>query len=70
MIMFWALTIFSMVAIGKSEVFTAMADIESLLYAEKHVTSVIDQYIESEMRRLEKLKEVALEYNTKKCCCN
>ncbi len=38
------------------EVFTAMADMEALLGAEKQVTTVIDQYIEYESKRLEKLK--------------
>lgn len=61
----WQLTFLSLVTIfsyGKTEVFTAMADMETLLYAEKHVTGIIDQYIETEKARLEKLKEFAIEY--------
>lgn len=57
MISLCLISLFALFAFGKCEVFTAMADMESLLQAEKHVTTVIDQYIESEMRRLEKLKE-------------
>lgn len=60
MLTFWQLTLFSTLtifAIGKAEVFTAMADMETLLYAEKHVSNIIDQYIESEKARLDKLKQ-------------
>lgn len=44
-------------ACAQAEMFTAMADMDSLLYTEKHVVSVIDQYIEMETKRLERLKE-------------
>jgi len=40
-----------------ADLFTAMADMESLLGAEKEVTGVISQYIESELQRLERLKK-------------
>lgn len=45
-----------------AEVFTAMADMENLLHTEKHVVTVIDQYINSETKRLERLKEFAKDY--------
>ena len=47
-------------AVGTAEIFTAMADMELLLGAEKQVTTVIDQYIEAEQRRLQRLKEYVI----------
>lgn len=47
---------------ARAEVFTAMADMENLLGAEKHVTGVIDRYIEYEQERLAKLRQFAQEY--------
>ncbi len=40
-----------------AEIFTAMAEMEIVLGAERQATSVIDAYIEAEHRRLERLKE-------------
>ncbi len=50
------LVLSAVVQYGYGEVFTAMADMETLLDAEKQVTSVIDEYIEMEVERLKKLK--------------
>jgi prolyl 4-hydroxylase len=48
-----------------ADLFTAMADMEALLGAEKEVTGVISQYIDSEMRRLEQLKKFSQEYSAR-----
>lgn len=56
------LLILAAVAAGASaEVFTAMADMELILGAEKHVNTVIEDYIKSEERRLKALKQLATE---------
>jgi hypothetical protein len=39
-----------------ADLFTAMADMEGLLGAEKEVGAVINEYIDSEMKRLENIK--------------
>jgi len=52
-------------AYANAELYTAMADMDSLLYTEKHVVTVIDEYIEMEMKRLERLKEFAKDYQKK-----
>ena len=43
---------------AQAEVFTAMADMELILGAEKHVNTVIDSYIQSEERRLKALRQL------------
>uniref|UniRef100_A0A915KVQ1 Prolyl 4-hydroxylase alpha-subunit N-terminal domain-containing protein n=1 Tax=Romanomermis culicivorax TaxID=13658 RepID=A0A915KVQ1_ROMCU len=45
-----------------AEIFTAMADVEMLLKSEDDIMPMIDSYVESEHKRLEKLKRVAQEY--------
>lgn len=56
--LFFLLAIFvSYLSRTGAEVFTAMADMENLLHTEKHVVSVIDQYIDMEMKRLDLLRE-------------
>uniref|UniRef100_A0A915BIH4 Prolyl 4-hydroxylase alpha subunit domain-containing protein n=2 Tax=Parascaris univalens TaxID=6257 RepID=A0A915BIH4_PARUN len=45
-----------------ADIFTAVADLQNLLGAEKEVTSVISAYIDSELERLQQLKKVAKEY--------
>ncbi len=49
LVFFWGLSY--------GEVFTAMADMEAMLGAEKQITNVVDQYIAQEMTRLKRLKE-------------
>ena len=44
-----------LIGVGTAEVFTAIADLESLLGAEKEVTAAIDDYISAEKDRLQKL---------------
>ncbi|KAK5968530.1 hypothetical protein GCK32_021892 [Trichostrongylus colubriformis] len=39
-----------------ADLFTAIADMQRMLGAEKEVTVVIDQYIEAEQKRLDELK--------------
>lgn len=46
--------------VTKAEVFTAMNDMESLLATERHVVTIIDEYIKTELDRLERLKEYLL----------
>ncbi|XP_003379691.1 prolyl 4-hydroxylase subunit alpha-1 [Trichinella spiralis] len=41
---------------SSAEVFTAMADVENLIHTEDNVVDVIEQYIESDLRRLQRLK--------------
>ncbi|VDO22541.1 unnamed protein product [Haemonchus placei] len=45
-----------------ADLFTAIADMQRMLGAEKEVTTVIDKYIEAEQKRLEELKRFADEY--------
>uniref|UniRef100_A0A7I4YLH5 procollagen-proline 4-dioxygenase n=1 Tax=Haemonchus contortus TaxID=6289 RepID=A0A7I4YLH5_HAECO len=45
-----------------ADLFTAIADMQRMLGAEKEVTTVIDKYIEAEQQRLEELKRFADEY--------
>uniref|UniRef100_A0A9J2PY10 procollagen-proline 4-dioxygenase n=1 Tax=Ascaris lumbricoides TaxID=6252 RepID=A0A9J2PY10_ASCLU len=45
-----------------ADIFTAVADLQNLLGAEKEVTSVISAYIDSELERLQQLKKVANDY--------
>ncbi|XGW28333.1 hypothetical protein V3C99_008255 [Haemonchus contortus] len=45
-----------------ADLFTAIADMQRMLGAEKEVTNVIDKYIEAEQKRLEELKRFADEY--------
>lgn len=40
-----------------ADIFTAVADLQNLLGAEKEVTSVISAYIDSELERLQQLKK-------------
>lgn len=46
-----------LVSEASGEVFTAMADMEVLLHSENEISTVVDQYIKSEMKRLERIKE-------------
>ena len=43
-----------------ADIFTAMADMQRMLGAEKDVTSVIDNYIQEEQSRLDDLKRYLL----------
>ncbi|KAK6039932.1 tetratricopeptide repeat protein [Cooperia oncophora] len=45
-----------------ADLFTAIADMQRMLGAEKEVTTVIDRYIEAEQKRLDDLKRFADEY--------
>lgn len=55
---FLLITVISqLLSLGNGEIFTAMADMESLLYAERDVIGVIDHYIQAENERLQKLKK-------------
>ncbi|VDL70863.1 unnamed protein product [Nippostrongylus brasiliensis] len=40
----------------RADLFTAIADMQRMLGAEKEVTAVIEKYIEAEQKRLEELK--------------
>ncbi|KRZ08256.1 Prolyl 4-hydroxylase subunit alpha-2 [Trichinella zimbabwensis] len=51
---------------SSAEVFTAMADVENLIHTEDNVVDVIEQYIESDLRRLQRLKSLAQEYRESK----
>ncbi|WKY06730.1 hypothetical protein Q1695_006703 [Nippostrongylus brasiliensis] len=46
----------------RADLFTAIADMQRMLGAEKEVTAVIEKYIEAEQKRLEELKRFADEY--------
>uniref|UniRef100_A0A0K0DQV6 P4Ha_N domain-containing protein n=1 Tax=Angiostrongylus cantonensis TaxID=6313 RepID=A0A0K0DQV6_ANGCA len=45
-----------------ADLFTAIADMQKMLGAEKEVTNIIENYIEAEQRRLDDLKRFADEY--------
>ncbi|KAK6022881.1 hypothetical protein OSTOST_11406 [Ostertagia ostertagi] len=45
-----------------ADLFTAIADMQRMLGAEKEVTTIIDKYIEAEEKRLDELKRFADEY--------
>ncbi|KRX64372.1 Prolyl 4-hydroxylase subunit alpha-2, partial [Trichinella sp. T9] len=44
----------------------SMADVENLIHTEDNVVDVIEQYIESDLRRLQRLKSLAQEYRESK----
>ncbi|VDK53678.1 unnamed protein product [Anisakis simplex] len=54
------LVVFSTVC--SADIFTAIADMQNLLGAEKEVTTIISAYIDSEFERLKQLKDMASEY--------
>ncbi|CAD6196789.1 unnamed protein product [Caenorhabditis auriculariae] len=57
------LLFFALLALALADLFTAIADMEHMLGAEKDVMGVIDQYIEAERERLNKLRNFADEYS-------
>ncbi|CAJ0937708.1 unnamed protein product, partial [Mesorhabditis belari] len=54
-----------LLAIAWADLFTATADLQHMLGAEKNIVPVINDYIEAEQERLEQLKKFAEEYNTR-----
>ncbi|TKR86888.1 hypothetical protein L596_011391 [Steinernema carpocapsae] len=60
-----AAILLSIVGLAAGDLFTAMADMESMLVGERDVTVTIQNYIDSEMERLNKLERLASEYKGK-----
>ncbi|KAK0411569.1 hypothetical protein QR680_005721 [Steinernema hermaphroditum] len=57
-----AAILIAVAGVATADVFTAMADVENLILGEKDVTSTIQNYIDAEVQRLNKLERLAKEY--------
>ncbi|KFM72508.1 Prolyl 4-hydroxylase subunit alpha-2, partial [Stegodyphus mimosarum] len=61
-IVFIYVSVLSVILIVKSELFTAVVDLEKLLYTEGEIVKTLEKYIEREEQRLEKVRWLSREY--------
>lgn len=52
-----SILLLSLVTVINSEIFTSIADLQRLLTVEKNIPDLINNYIQTETKRLEQLKE-------------
>ena len=55
-------SLLALIQISSSELFTALVDLERVLYAEDDLAKILREYIESEEQRLTALKRIAADY--------
>ena len=55
--MFFSVLLVCLLSYSRAEIFTALADMEPLLYAEQELATHMKEYIAEEEQRLQKLKE-------------